>query len=194
MGFLPALGFVTLTLKTLWLDHVVNSLIEFQACLFLFNLQLNNLQDYSTMGMKGKDKDITPVMSDEDNVNSSNASRDQSDLFPNERVTDNKAASCTSPDASSNLPSSANSPEHHHSGLTSGPRIHTVHGDRPNSAPPHHLEKLSGVILRTMGDRYQTSTYGQTLRLMGDQMTFENEIRRALSYSDLDRLQNSDNR
>ena len=45
-----------------------------------------------------------------------------------------------------------------------------------------------------MGDHYQTSTYGRTLRMMGDQMSFENEIRRALSYSDLDRLQNNDKR
>ena len=142
------------------------------------------------MGMKGKD--ITPVMSDEDDSATRNQS--QSNLFPRESATESNAASLASPGASENLPSSTSSPDHVHSGLISGPRLHPTHGDRPSSAPPHHLEKLSGIILRTMGDHYQTSTYGRTLRMMGDQMSFENEIRRALSYSDLDRLQSNDKR
>ena len=143
------------------------------------------------MGMKGKP--VTSVMSDEDD-SSPSASRNQSEsnLFPHENVTENNAASHTSPGASGTLPSMTSSLDHVHSCLTSGLRLHPTHGDRPNSAPPHCLEKLSGMILRTMGDHYQRSTCGRTLRMMGDQMTFENEIRRALSYSDLDRLQNSD--
>ncbi|KAL8613426.1 hypothetical protein ACOMHN_057146 [Nucella lapillus] len=134
-------------------------------------------------------------MSDEDkDTPYANRNSSQTAQSPHGSDSQIEAACTNSPSASTNPPSAASTPDHLHSGLTSGPRVHPSHGDRPSSAPPHRLEKLSGVILRIMGDHYQSSTYGQTLRLMGDQMTFETEIRRALSYSDLDRLQNNSNR
>ena len=48
------------------------------------------------MGMKGKD--ITPVMSDEDDSTTRNQS--QSNLFPQESATESNAASLASPGAS----------------------------------------------------------------------------------------------
>ena len=149
----------------------------------------------------------SPAMSEDDSTASV---PDRETLAQHSQACDSEAdsSSVTSPNGDDLLPSSVSThgglpsglrettttPDQHRSGLTSGPRLHPVHGDRPNSAPPHHLEKVSAVILRTMGDHYQTSSYGKTLRMLGDQMTFESEIRRALSYSDLDILQNHDNR
>ncbi|KAK7115447.1 hypothetical protein V1264_001307 [Littorina saxatilis] len=150
------------------------------------------------MGMK--EKATSPVMSDENTRPSSSVDRSSpSDVLPRVDVSQNdtvdasalpNCATVAAPVSVNPQLSGDNTP---HSSLSSGPRLHPIHSDRPSSAPPHHLERLSGVILRKMGDHYQTTTYGQTLRMMGDQMTFENEIRRALSSGDLDRLQNSSN-
>ncbi|GFR69226.1 hypothetical protein ElyMa_003751700 [Elysia marginata] len=55
--------------------------------------------------------------------------------------------------------------------------------ERPNSAPPHHLERISGVLLRLIGDHYLCLTCGRELRTIGDQLALETDIRRAFSSS-----------
>lgn len=57
-----------------------------------------------------------------------------------------------------------------------------LHGSRPHSAHLHH--RLMGRILRGMGDSYCYSC-GIALRQMGDELSGEYEVRRALSTGDL---------
>ena len=59
------------------------------------------------------------------------------------------------------------------------------HSERPNSAPPHHLERISGVLLRLVGDHYLCLTCGRQLRTVGDQLALETDLRRAFSSSQL---------
>lgn len=67
--------------------------------------------------------------------------------------------------------------------------IPPYHRERPNSAPLPEAERLSGLILRLLGDNYETSNCGRTLRRLGDQMIIETEVyRRIQSYNDLERL------
>lgn len=58
-----------------------------------------------------------------------------------------------------------------------------THPERPNSAPPHHLERISGVLLRLVGDHYLCLTCGRELRNVGDQLALETNLRRAFSSS-----------
>lgn len=125
--------------------------------------------------------------------NSSNTDSDQSSQRPHITVQGSDESSSISASAPVQTPPQSHNPPHHNSGMVSGPRLNPHHGDRPNSAPLH-LERLSGMILRRLGDQYDGSSYGRSLRIIGDQMTFEQEIRRALSYSDLDRLRDNADR
>lgn len=56
---------------------------------------------------------------------------------------------------------------------------------RPVSAPPHHLERISGMLLRLVGDHYLCTTCGRQLRNIGDELTLETSLRRILSSDDL---------
>ena len=71
------------------------------------------------------------------------------------------------------------------------------HSERPNSAPPHHLERISGVLLRLVGDHYLCLTCGRQLRTIGDQLALETDLRRAFSsshlYSNLEHRENDAN-
>ncbi|CAG5125940.1 unnamed protein product [Candidula unifasciata] len=58
------------------------------------------------------------------------------------------------------------------------------HG-RPVSAPPHHLERISGMLLRLVGDHYLCTTCGRQLRGIGDELTLETSLHRILSSHDL---------
>lgn len=71
--------------------------------------------------------------------------------------------------------------------LTSSPHQRQVHRsqERPFSAPPDSLEKISGTLLRLVGDHYLCSSCGRQLRTLGDQLTFETNLRHALSASEL---------
>ncbi|RUS90504.1 hypothetical protein EGW08_001772 [Elysia chlorotica] len=57
--------------------------------------------------------------------------------------------------------------------------------ERPNSAPTHHLERISGMLLRLVGDHYLCLTCGRQLRTIGDQLALETDLRRAFSTSHL---------
>jgi hypothetical protein len=80
-------------------------------------------------------------------------------------------------------------PEHSSRPLTAGPRPNPIHSDRPNSAPPHQLEKVSAAILRSLGDQYNDShsnkSHARSWQMLGDQMHFEYGVRRVLSFSDI---------
>lgn len=56
---------------------------------------------------------------------------------------------------------------------------------RPVSAPSHHLERISGALLRLVGDHYLCSTCGRQLRNIGDQLTLETSLRHAFSSRDI---------
>ena len=61
--------------------------------------------------------------------------------------------------------------------------------ERPNSAPsPHHLERVSGTLLRLVGDHYMCATCGRELRTIGDQLMVETDLRHTFSSANLSDL------
>ncbi|XP_059151328.1 uncharacterized protein LOC131937733 [Physella acuta] len=76
--------------------------------------------------------------------------------------------------------------------LTSSTHHRQLHRsqERPFSAPPDSLEKISGTLLRLVGDHYLCSSCGRQLRTLGDQLTFETNLRHALSASELNAYHN----
>ena len=68
----------------------------------------------------------------------------------------------------------------------SGTNINQNSGtDRPHSA---HLHRMYGRVLRLIGDDYLCSTCGKTLQVIGDELSTEYAIRKALSCNDLEKL------
>ncbi|GFO21391.1 hypothetical protein PoB_004789600 [Plakobranchus ocellatus] len=65
------------------------------------------------------------------------------------------------------------------------PRCRTVNTqpERPSSAPPYRLQRISGLLLRLVGDHYLCLTCGRELRTIGDQLALETDLRRAFASS-----------
>ncbi|KAK7501742.1 hypothetical protein BaRGS_00007173 [Batillaria attramentaria] len=190
------------------------------------------------MGMKGKETSAVMSASSPNN-NSGDKDRSQSSQLPRIVVegSDTTSSASSNPIESPTQPQTPQQP----SGLVSGLRQNPLHGhgDRPNSAPPEHLERLSrtvleriesqnrgesghadrssgtgyvdltdhnngtmihhmalaGAMLRSMGDDIRdtphyraASNYGRSLRCVADFYDFEVNVRRTLSYGDLDRV------
>lgn len=74
--------------------------------------------------------------------------------------------------------------------LTPSPQRQRQNAERPNSAPIDYLERISGNLLRLVGDHYQCCTCGRQLRTIGDQMAIEAHIRRTFSASHIEMVHN----
>ncbi|CAL1538839.1 unnamed protein product [Lymnaea stagnalis] len=73
---------------------------------------------------------------------------------------------------------------------SSTPRSRQSSQERPYSAPANYLEKISGQLLRLVGDHYHCSNCGRQLRNIGDQLTIETTLRNAWSSGELNNLRN----
>lgn len=100
-------------------------------------------------------------------------------IIPNSPVTPSPQPNLNPPSFPENPPDSVF--------LTPSPQIQRSRQSsvRPNSAPADHLERISGTLLRLVGDHYMCSTCGRQLRNIGDQMELEANIRRTFSTGHL---------
>ena len=166
------------------------------------------------MGIKGEQKDLSTQMANRDGSPTdprhlwSSSTQDSTSSSNSDNVPNTSSSNTHNLPASTSAPAnhngatmthsqtcpSFNTPDQAQRPLTSGPRPHGSSSlDRPSSAPPHQLERLSGAILRSLGDQYQNRSMGKSWQFLGDQLEFESQVRRALSYPSLSSLNKDDN-
>ena len=63
--------------------------------------------------------------------------------------------------------------------------VRRLQAERPQSA---HMHRVCGQLLRVIGDNYICSSCGKALQTMGDELTMEYGIRKALSCNDLEKV------